>query len=67
MIGKSQALQKVLSDAEKVAGTDVPVLLLGETGTGKELLAQTIHDLSARKDHPMVVVNCVRAGDTDRK
>ena len=58
MIGKSQALQKVLSDAEKVAGTDAPVLLLGETGTGKELLAQTIHDLSARKDRPMVVVNC---------
>ena len=58
IIGRSQVLQKVLSDAEKVAGTDVPVLLLGETGTGKELLAQTIHDLSARKDRPMVVVNC---------
>lgn len=49
IIGRSQVLQKVLSDAEKVAGTDVPVLLLGETGTGKELLAQTIHDLMLAK------------------
>lgn len=58
IIGQSQALKKVLSDAEHVAVTDAPVLLLGETGTGKELLAQTIHELSARKARPMVVVNC---------
>jgi formate hydrogenlyase transcriptional activator len=58
IIGKSHVLQKALADAEKVAATDAPVLLLGETGTGKELLAQTIHDLSTRKDRPMVVVSC---------
>lgn len=58
IIGQSRALRKVLSDAERVAVTDTPVLLLGETGTGKELLAQTIHELSPRKARPMVVVNC---------
>ena len=58
IIGKSRALKKVLSEAERVAGTDTPVLLLGETGTGKELLAQTIHELSARRERPMVIVNC---------
>lgn len=58
IIGKSRALQRVLSDAERVAVTDTPVLLLGETGTGKELLAQAIHELSPRKARPMVVVNC---------
>ncbi|MGO9110072.1 MAG: sigma 54-interacting transcriptional regulator [Thermoguttaceae bacterium] len=58
IIGKSRALKKVLSEAERVASADTPVLLLGETGTGKELLAQTIHELSPRRDRPMVVVNC---------
>ena len=58
IIGQSRALKKVLSEAEQVAATETPVLLLGETGTGKELLAQTIHELSARKDRPMVIVNC---------
>jgi transcriptional regulator with GAF, ATPase, and Fis domain len=58
IVGTSQALRKVLSEAERVAATDTPVLLLGETGTGKELLAQTIHELSPRKDRPMVIVNC---------
>ncbi|NLX97178.1 MAG: sigma 54-interacting transcriptional regulator [Rhodopirellula sp.] len=58
IIGQSDALKKVLAGAERVAVTDVPVLLLGETGTGKELLAQAIHELSSRKDRPMVIVNC---------
>lgn len=58
IVGTSHALRKVLSEAERVAATDTPVLLLGETGTGKELLAQTIHELSTRKNRPMVIVNC---------
>jgi formate hydrogenlyase transcriptional activator len=58
ILGKSRNLKKVLSEAECVAGADSPVLLLGETGTGKELLAQTIHELSARRARPMVIVNC---------
>ncbi len=58
IIGESDALKKTLSAAERVAPTDAPVLLLGETGTGKELLAQTVHELSACKDRSMVIVNC---------
>jgi transcriptional regulator with GAF, ATPase, and Fis domain len=58
IIGQSPALQRVLSQVEQVAGTEAIVLLLGETGTGKELLASTIHGLSSRRDRPMVKVNC---------
>lgn len=58
IIGQSDALKRVLSEAERVAATDTPVLLLGETGTGKELLAQTIHEISDRRRRPMVIVNC---------
>ncbi len=58
IIGDSRQLREALSAAEKVAPTDVPVLILGETGTGKELIAQAIHDLSERKDHALICVNC---------
>jgi formate hydrogenlyase transcriptional activator len=64
MIGKSAALQKVFAEAECVAKTDSPVLLLGETGTGKELLAETIHEMSARSRRRMVVVNCASLPST---
>jgi PAS domain S-box-containing protein len=58
MIGASEAMQKVFRNIEMVAATDSTVLLLGETGTGKELIARAIHNLSKRKDRVMVKVNC---------
>lgn len=58
VFGRSEAITRVLKDAERVAVTDAPVLLLGETGTGKGLVAQTIHDISRRNDRPMITVNC---------
>lgn len=58
IVGKSNPIKYVLSQAEQVAETNSTVLILGETGTGKELLARAIHNLSPRKDRPMIKVNC---------
>jgi transcriptional regulator with GAF, ATPase, and Fis domain/ligand-binding sensor domain-containing protein len=58
IISRSQALKKILSKVEKVADTDATVLILGESGTGKELLARAVHNLSNRRDRPLVKVNC---------
>jgi DNA-binding NtrC family response regulator len=58
IIGQSSALRQVLKQIEMVAPTDVTVLILGETGTGKELLARELHRRSRRKDKPLVPVNC---------
>jgi transcriptional regulator with GAF, ATPase, and Fis domain len=58
IVGCSAVLQSVLTQIEQVAGTDATVLLLGETGTGKELLATRLHTLSRRSGLPMVRVDC---------
>ena len=58
IIGKSEALKRVLLQAEQVAPLDTTVTILGETGTGKELLAHAIHRLSRRRDRTLVKVNC---------
>jgi transcriptional regulator with GAF, ATPase, and Fis domain len=54
----SSAMQEVMRTVAKVAGTEVSVLITGETGTGKELIAQELHRLSGRKDGPLVAINC---------
>lgn len=56
--GKSKAIQAAISLAKKVAPTDANVLLLGETGTGKEVFAQAIHNEGSRKNKPFVALNC---------
>lgn len=58
IIGESPAIRKVLSDAAQVAKTPASVLILGETGTGKGLLARVIHEMSPRKNKPMISLNC---------
>ncbi|HEX8028280.1 MAG TPA: sigma 54-interacting transcriptional regulator [Vicinamibacterales bacterium] len=58
IVGRSVALRSVLTQIEQVARTDATVLLLGETGTGKELFANRLHRLSARGQRDMVCVNC---------
>lgn len=58
IVGESDALKQVLLRIENVATTDATVLLLGETGTGKELAARAIHEMSSRRDRPLVKVNC---------
>ena len=57
-VGESKAFQAVIFSVRQVAPTDATVLLLGETGTGKGVMANAIHQLSARRDRPFVTVNC---------
>jgi transcriptional regulator with GAF, ATPase, and Fis domain len=58
IVGQSQAMQRILVKVNQVAPTDAPVLLLGETGTGKGLIARSIHNASRHSDRPLVQVNC---------
>ena len=58
IVGSSPALESVLSEIERVAPTDSTVLVLGETGTGKELIARAIHNISLRCGRPFVKLNC---------
>jgi formate hydrogenlyase transcriptional activator len=64
IVGRSPALMQVLRQVERVAVTDTTVLILGETGTGKELIARAIHNHSMRKDRPLVKVNCAALPST---
>ncbi len=61
IIGSSDAMQKTLALVQRAAATESPVLILGETGTGKELFAGAIHDQSRRREGPFVAINCAIA------
>lgn len=63
MIGQSHAFVKITQLIEKIARCDAPVLIEGETGTGKELVARAIHDSSARRDFAFIPVNCGAISD----
>jgi PAS domain S-box-containing protein len=58
IVGESPALQSVLDQIDQVAPTNSSVLIIGESGTGKEAMARAIHDLSPRRDRPLIKVNC---------
>jgi DNA-binding NtrC family response regulator len=58
ILGESQAMRSLLEMVQRVAASNAPVLILGETGTGKGLIARAIHQSSPRTDHPFLVINC---------
>jgi formate hydrogenlyase transcriptional activator len=64
IVGESVAIKRVLTQVEQVAGTGATVLILGETGVGKELVAQAIHRLSTRQGRALVKVNCAALPST---
>jgi formate hydrogenlyase transcriptional activator len=64
IVGRSAALRRVLEGVAQVAPTDATVLLLGETGTGKEVIARAIHARSRRNDKPLIAVNCAALPST---
>src|SRR6185295_6900451 len=64
IVGRSRAMQEVIHRAELVSGTKSTVLITGETGTGKEMVARLIHHRSAQRDMPLIKVNCAAIPDT---
>jgi transcriptional regulator with GAF, ATPase, and Fis domain len=58
MVGKSPAMREIFGLIERIAPTDATVLIEGETGTGKDMIARTLHQLSPRHGHPFIVVDC---------
>ena len=64
IVGRSRTMQEVIQRAEIVAGTKSTVLIIGETGTGKEMVARLIHHRSAQRDMPLIKVNCAAIPDT---
>jgi DNA-binding NtrC family response regulator len=64
LIGNTPSMRRVASLIEKVAGTEATVLILGPSGTGKEVVARTLHANSPRRDRPMVTINCAALQET---
>src|SRR5260370_29635595 len=64
IIGESEAIKRSVAETQRVAQTEATVLLLGESGPGKELFARAIHHLSGRRDKPMVAINCAAIPET---
>ncbi|TNF32652.1 MAG: sigma-54-dependent Fis family transcriptional regulator [Deltaproteobacteria bacterium] len=64
LVGRTAVMQRLLERVNTIAASDAPVLIGGESGTGKELVAKILHEHSARRERPMVVVNCAAFPDT---
>ncbi len=64
IVGASQALRKAVESAKRYARTDHDILIIGETGTGKELFAQSIHNFSSRREQPFVALNCATVSES---
>src|SRR5262249_2684618 len=64
LVGASQPIKEILEQIARVAGTNATVLIRGESGSGKELVARAIHTSSPRRDHPFICLNCAAITET---